>query len=73
MKQISGLYEGPLGALAAGPDAVAKVIERAISARRPRTRYPVTFVARFLMRLRAWLPDRAFDAMLRTMLPTPGR
>jgi NAD(P)-dependent dehydrogenase (short-subunit alcohol dehydrogenase family) len=73
MKQIRGAYEGPLGALAAGPDAVARVIARAIAARRPRTRYPVTFAARFLMRLRAWLPDRAFDAMLRTILPTPGR
>ena len=62
-----------MGALAAGPDAVARVIERAISARRPRPRYPVTAVARGLMALHRWLPDRGFDAFLRTQFPSPGR
>ena len=62
-------YEGPMGRLAAEPEAVARVIERAIAADRPRTRYVVTFAARFMMALRRWLPDRAFDGFLRTQFP----
>jgi short-subunit dehydrogenase len=65
-RKIREAYEGPMGKLALGPEAVAKVIERAISAARPRTRYPVTAAARLLMGVRRWLPDRGFDAMLRT-------
>ena len=34
----AGAYEGPLSKLGAGPDAVAKAIEKAITARRPRSR-----------------------------------
>jgi NAD(P)-dependent dehydrogenase (short-subunit alcohol dehydrogenase family) len=71
-RKIKEAYEGPMGRLAAGPEAVARVIERAISAERPRTRYPVTAAARILMRLRRWLPDRAFDAFLRTQFPQPA-
>jgi NAD(P)-dependent dehydrogenase (short-subunit alcohol dehydrogenase family) len=58
--------------LAGEPEAVAKAVERAISARRPKTRYKVSFVVRFLPRLRGVLPDRAFDAFLRTQAPAPG-
>ncbi len=74
-RQIRAAYEGPLAALAGEPDDVARVIERAISARRPSTRYPVTAGARLLMGMRRWLPDRAFDALLRTQFasPTPPR
>jgi NAD(P)-dependent dehydrogenase (short-subunit alcohol dehydrogenase family) len=71
--QIQGAYEGPLGAFAAGPEAVAKKIERAISARRPRTRYPVTAAATILMATRRWVGDRGFDLMMRSQFPTPGR
>jgi len=56
---------------AVGPEAVAAAIERAITADRPRTRYVVTFAARFLMGVRRWLPDRAFDAFLRSQFPQP--
>ena len=72
-QKIKEAYEGPMGRLAAGPEAVAQVIERAITAGRPRTRYPVTFAARFLMALRRWLPDRAFDGFLRTQFPAAAR
>jgi len=70
--QIRGAYEGPMGAFAAGPDAVARVIEKAIGASRPSPRYTVTFAARLLMGTRRVLSDRAFDAFLRTQFPTPG-
>jgi NAD(P)-dependent dehydrogenase (short-subunit alcohol dehydrogenase family) len=68
-QRIKEAYEGPMARFAVGPEAVAQVIERAISAERPRTRYVVTFAARFLMGLRRWLPDRAFDGFLRTQFP----
>ena len=62
---IRDAYDGRLAALADGPEAVAKAIERALSARRPRTRYVVTAGARLMLGLRRWLPDRAFDAFIR--------
>jgi len=68
-QRIKEAYEGPMGRLAAEPEAVARVIEKAISAERPRTRYVVTVAARVLMGLRRWLPDRAFDGFLRTQFP----
>jgi NAD(P)-dependent dehydrogenase (short-subunit alcohol dehydrogenase family) len=69
-RRIREAYEGPLAMMAVGPEAVARVIERAITASRPRSRYTVTFAARFMMALRRWLPDRAFDAFLRTQFST---
>jgi len=65
-KKIKEAYEGPMAMLALGPEAVAKVIEKAITATRPKTRYPVTAAARIFMSMRRWLPDRAFDAFLST-------
>ncbi len=63
---IQDAYEGSMAKLALGPEAVARVISKAISTGRPKTRYPVTFPARFLMAVRRWLPDRGFDAFLRS-------
>jgi hypothetical protein len=48
------------------------VIERAITSANPKTRYNVTLAARVLMGLGACLPDRAFDAFLRTQFPPPA-
>jgi NAD(P)-dependent dehydrogenase (short-subunit alcohol dehydrogenase family) len=45
------------------PDVVAKVIERALTASRPRTRYLVGPDARAQVALSTVLPDRAFDAV----------
>jgi NAD(P)-dependent dehydrogenase (short-subunit alcohol dehydrogenase family) len=61
-------YErGPISRLGGGPEAVAEAIERAISARSPRSRYAVTPSARLFLGLRRLLPDRAWDAVLRTV------
>jgi NAD(P)-dependent dehydrogenase (short-subunit alcohol dehydrogenase family) len=68
-QRIREAYEGPMGRFAAEPEAVARVIEKAISADRPQTRYVVTLAAHILMGLRRWLPDRAFDGFLRTQFP----
>jgi NAD(P)-dependent dehydrogenase (short-subunit alcohol dehydrogenase family) len=67
------IYEGPMRHLGGGPDAVAKVIERAIAARNPRPRYKVTASARLAIAQRQVLPDRAWDAMMRTQFTPPGR
>ena len=69
---IQGGYEGALGALAGESDDVAKAIERALRARRPHTRVPVTLGARMLMGSRRWLGDRGWDALLKTMIRPPS-
>ena len=61
------------GRLGGPPDAVAKVIEKALSARRPRPRYTVTASAKVLLAQRALLPDRGWDAVMRSQFPQPGR
>jgi NAD(P)-dependent dehydrogenase (short-subunit alcohol dehydrogenase family) len=67
-------YErGPISRLSGSPEAVAGAIERAISAQSPRSRYTVTPSARLFLGLRRLLPDRAWDAVLRTSYPQPGR
>jgi NADP-dependent 3-hydroxy acid dehydrogenase YdfG len=67
----AGAYEGPLARLGGGPDGVAKTIEKAIRARRPKARYPVTPSARLILMQRRLLPDRAWDAFLRSQFPQP--
>jgi NAD(P)-dependent dehydrogenase (short-subunit alcohol dehydrogenase family) len=68
----AGAYKGPLAKLGGGPEAVAEVIEKALTARRPRTRYKVTASARILMAQRALMPDRVWDATVRSSFPRPG-
>jgi NAD(P)-dependent dehydrogenase (short-subunit alcohol dehydrogenase family) len=65
--------QGPISRLAGEPDAVAEAIERALSSTSPRSRYVVTPSARLFLGLRRLLPDRAWDAALRTSYPQPGR
>ena len=66
-------YEkGPLARLGGNPETVAETIERAISAARPRSRYAVTPSAYLLIWLRRLLPDRIWDALLRSYYPQPG-
>jgi NAD(P)-dependent dehydrogenase (short-subunit alcohol dehydrogenase family) len=67
-------YErGPISKLGGGPETVAETIEQAISARSPKCRHAVTPSAHLFLRLRRLLPDRAWDAVLRTTYPQPGR
>lgn len=67
-------YEGgPLARLGGGPGVVAETIEKAISAGRPRVRYRVTPSATLLMGARRLLPDKAWDAVLRSVYPRPGQ
>lgn len=56
-----------LGAMAASPESVARVIVRAVEARRCRARYRVTAAARFGPLLKALLPDRVVDRLVLKM------
>lgn len=64
-------YTGPLRLFGAGPDRVAKVIERSIRKRRAPTRVTITPSAKFTIPTRRLLPDRAWDALMRAQFPTP--
>jgi NAD(P)-dependent dehydrogenase (short-subunit alcohol dehydrogenase family) len=72
-KETAGVYEGPLKRLGGGPEVVANAIEKAISKRRPRTRYPVTPSARLALAQRKLMTDRMWDRAMRTQFPSPGR
>ncbi|MCA9539346.1 MAG: SDR family NAD(P)-dependent oxidoreductase [Myxococcales bacterium] len=72
-KATHDLYEkGMLAKLAGTPDDVARAIERAVLARRPKARYPVSPSARLLLTQRALMSDRLWDAMMRTSFPSPS-
>ncbi|MEI8410829.1 MULTISPECIES: oxidoreductase [unclassified Kribbella] len=47
------------------PAVIADAIAKAVTARRPRTRYLVGFAAKPLVTLRRLLPDRAFDTTIK--------
>jgi NAD(P)-dependent dehydrogenase (short-subunit alcohol dehydrogenase family) len=68
---VKGAYEGALARLAISADNVAAKIEKAISARRPRSRYPVGAVARSGIALKRVTPDRVFDMVLRSQFRSP--
>jgi NAD(P)-dependent dehydrogenase (short-subunit alcohol dehydrogenase family) len=72
-KATKEAYEGPMARLGAGPEAVAKVVERAITARRPRTRYRVTASAKLLLNLNRLMTDRMWDRMVGGQFPQPGK
>ncbi len=63
--------KGPLAALAGKPEDVAKVIERALTARKPKARYLVTPSARLLLTQRALMSDRLWDGFLAQNFPRP--
>jgi NAD(P)-dependent dehydrogenase (short-subunit alcohol dehydrogenase family) len=72
-KATKEAYEGPLAKLGGGPETVARKIEKAISKRRPRTRYPVTASARMGLAQRSLMTDRMWDGVLRSQFPQPGK
>ncbi|MEU6594540.1 oxidoreductase [Streptomyces sp. NPDC046881] len=78
-----GAYSGQAEAVAASmrseamakrmspPTVIAEAVGKAVTARRPRTRYATGFGARPLLALRRVLPDRAFDAMMARSVGLP--
>jgi NADP-dependent 3-hydroxy acid dehydrogenase YdfG len=67
----AGAYESPVRHLGGGPDVVAKAIAKAISRRRSPSRMLLTPSAHLTVLQRRLLPDRLWDAMMRTQLPQP--
>jgi NAD(P)-dependent dehydrogenase (short-subunit alcohol dehydrogenase family) len=66
-----GAYDGGLSRLGAGPDRVARAIERALARRRPPTRIVITPSAKLTIAMRRLLSDRAWDAAMRQQFPQP--
>jgi NAD(P)-dependent dehydrogenase (short-subunit alcohol dehydrogenase family) len=64
---------GALARLGGEPEDVAKVIARAITARRAPVRVRVTPSAHVLVNQRRLLPVRVWDRLLRSQFPTPTR
>jgi NAD(P)-dependent dehydrogenase (short-subunit alcohol dehydrogenase family) len=68
----AGAYENSIARrLGGGPESVARTIENALTAKRPRTRYRVTASARLFLTLRRLLPDRAWDGLVGRTFPRP--
>jgi NADP-dependent 3-hydroxy acid dehydrogenase YdfG len=72
-KGTAEVYDGPLARLGGGPEVVARVVEKAITRRRPRARYPVTASARLAIAQRKLVSDRMWDRLMRAQFPQPGR
>jgi NAD(P)-dependent dehydrogenase (short-subunit alcohol dehydrogenase family) len=68
-----GVYDGPMMRLGGGPETVANKIEKALSARRPKARYPVTASARLALMQKVLLPDRGWDRAVGIQFPRPGK
>lgn len=65
-------YDGPLARFGGPPEAVAKVIEKALTARRPKPRYTVTLSAPAAILARRALGDRGWDLAMRAQFPRPS-
>jgi hypothetical protein len=53
------------------PEVIADAIGKAVSARKPRTRYAVGFSAKPLIATSRILPDRAFDRVMHAAMGVP--
>jgi NAD(P)-dependent dehydrogenase (short-subunit alcohol dehydrogenase family) len=70
-KATEDAYTGPMSKLGGGPEVVANTIVKALEAKRPKARYPVTPSARLMMAQRRMTPDRVWDLMMRAQFPRP--
>jgi NAD(P)-dependent dehydrogenase (short-subunit alcohol dehydrogenase family) len=66
-----GVYESPIRHLGGTPEVVAKAIEKAIARRRAPTRMLLTASGHLTVLQRKLLPDRLWDAAMRSQLPQP--
>jgi NAD(P)-dependent dehydrogenase (short-subunit alcohol dehydrogenase family) len=64
-------YKGPMARFGAGPEAVAGKIAKALTARRPSTRYTVTPSAKVMLGMRRVSTDRMWDRFVRSQYPPP--
>jgi short-subunit dehydrogenase len=54
------------------PELIGKTIAKAVTARRPKTRYAVGYGAKPMIFMHSVLPDRAFDAFMRRVIGIPA-
>jgi NAD(P)-dependent dehydrogenase (short-subunit alcohol dehydrogenase family) len=71
-KRTQEAYRGPMAKLGGPPERVANVIAKALQAKKPKARYPVTASAHLLINQRRLMPDGAWDRVMRSQFPTPG-
>ncbi|HEY1833587.1 MAG TPA: SDR family NAD(P)-dependent oxidoreductase [Solirubrobacteraceae bacterium] len=67
-----GAYDGPMKLLGAGPEKVARTIERTIGRRRSPARITITPSAKLMIGTRKLLGDRAWDAAMGAQFPKPS-
>jgi NAD(P)-dependent dehydrogenase (short-subunit alcohol dehydrogenase family) len=67
----AGAYKGGMARFGGGPETVANKIEKALTARRPHTRYKVTASAGVIMGLRRTMTDRMWDRFVKSQYPPP--
>lgn len=67
----SDVYNGPMAKFGGPPEAVAKVIEKALTKAHPKPRYTVTISAPAAMAARKVLGDRGWDLAMRAQFPRP--
>ncbi|QXQ13250.1 oxidoreductase [Skermania piniformis] len=68
------IYRSPVAKLAGGgPEAVAKVIRKAVDSKRPKARYAVTPSATLGILQRQLTPDRVWDLAMRVQFPVPSK
>lgn len=71
VKSTTEAYSGPMAKAGGPPEAVAKVIEKALTRAHPKPRYTVTLSAPAAMVARRLLPDRAWDLAMKAQFPQP--
>jgi NAD(P)-dependent dehydrogenase (short-subunit alcohol dehydrogenase family) len=64
-------YTGPMARFGAGPEAVAGKIAKALTARRPSTRYTVSASAKAMLGVHWLSTDRMWDRFVRSQYPPP--
>ena len=70
---LDAYEKGPLKLLGGEPDDVAKVIEKALKARKPKPRYKVTASAHMFVGTRRLMSDRMWDRFIGAQIPKPGQ
>jgi short-subunit dehydrogenase len=70
-KLTAEAYQGPMARFGGPPDTVAKKIEKALTARKPDTRYKVTPSASVIMGMRKGMTDRMWDRFVSSQYPRP--
>ena len=70
-KVTAEAYKGGMARFGGGPETVAKKIEKALTARKPDTRYKVTASAGAVMGMRKMMTDRMWDRFVKSQYPQP--